>query len=137
MFRHIGIVVNNLEKMIWFYRDFLGLDVMYDKTEHGFFLNHILNSKDLSPKIIKLGKDGKTMVELLYFGKSKKRKKTLFLNGYTHFAITVKNVEEIYTEFIRNNLKVINEPMISEESNVSVFFGLDPEDNIIEFVEVL
>ena len=110
---------------------------MYDKIESGVFLNHILNSNDLSPRIIKLGKENNTIVELLYFGKSKKRKKTLFSNGYTHFAITVKNVEEIYTEFIRNNLKVINEPMISEESNVSVFFGLDPEDNIIEFVEVL
>jgi len=137
MFRHVGIVVNDIDKMLWFYQNILNLEIMYDKIESGVFLNHILNSKDLSPKIIKLGKDGKTMVELLYFGKSKKRKKTLLSNGYTHFAITVKNVEEIYTEFIRNNLKVINEPMISEESNVSVFFGLDPEDNIIEFVEVL
>jgi catechol 2,3-dioxygenase-like lactoylglutathione lyase family enzyme len=63
MFRHVGIVVNDLGKMIWFYQDVIGLEILYDKIEEGRFLNHILNSNDKSPRIIKLGKDNKTIVE--------------------------------------------------------------------------
>ena len=62
MFRHVGIVVNDLDKMIWFYQDLIGLEIIYDKIEDGRFLNHILNSNDKSPRIIKLGRDNKTIV---------------------------------------------------------------------------
>jgi catechol 2,3-dioxygenase-like lactoylglutathione lyase family enzyme len=138
MFRHIGIVVNDLEKMIWFYRDFLKMEITYDKTEKGVFLNHILNSKKLSPRIVKLSVNNKTIVELLFFDRGKKtKKKTLLNNGYTHFAITVENVDSLYQNFIENNLSIINKPAISQENNVKVFFGCDPENNLIEFVEIL
>jgi hypothetical protein len=110
---------------------------MYDKIEEGVFLNHILNSNNLSPRIIKLGVNNMTMVELLFFGRSPISDKTLLQNGYTHFAITIDNVDELYKKFIKNNLKIINVPLSSEENNVKVFFGYDPENNIIEFVELL
>ena len=130
MFRHVGIVVNDLDKMIWFYQDLIGLEIIYDKIEDGRFLNHILNSDNKSPRIIKLGRNNKTIVELLYFGDCKINEKNLFDNGYTHFALTIE-------EFIKNDLSVINTPIISDEKTVKVFFGVDPENNIIEFVELL
>ena len=137
MFRHVGIVVNDLDKMIWFYQDLIGLDIIYDKIEEGRFLNHILNSNDESPRIIKLGKDNKTIVELLYFGDCKINEKNLFDNGYTHFALTIEDSNSLYDKFIKNDLSVINTPIISDEKTVKVFFGVDPENNIIEFVELL
>ena len=33
MFRHVGIVVNDLDKMIWFYQDLIGLEIINDKIE--------------------------------------------------------------------------------------------------------
>lgn len=137
MFRHVGIVVNDIDKMLWFYQNILNLEIMYDKIESGVFLNHILNSNDLSPRIIKLGKENNTIVELLYFGRTENKFQSLFENGYTHFAITVKNCEELYNQIISSNLHVINTPMISDENKVKVFFAKDPENNIIEFVELL
>jgi hypothetical protein len=38
---------------------------------------------------------------------------------------------------IDNGLSVINNPIISDEKTVKVFFAKDPENNIIEFVELL
>ena len=137
MFRHVGIVVNDLDKMIWFYRDLMGLEIIYDEIEDGRFLNHILNSNNKSPRIIKLGQDNKTIVELLYFGNCKVNEKNLFCNGYTHFALTIKDTDSLYDKLIKNNLSVINTPIISDEKTVKVFFGMDPENNIIEFVELL
>ena len=137
MVRHVGIVVNDLDKMLWFYQDVIGLGILYDKIEEGRFLNHILNSINKSPRIIKLGRDNKTIVELLYFGSCEINKKSLFENGYTHFALTIDNVKSLYDKFIDNNLPIINTPTISDEKTVKVFFGSDPENNIIEFVELL
>lgn len=137
MFRHVGIVVNDLDKMLWFYQDVIGLEILYDKIEEGRFLNHILNSVNKSPRIIKLGQDNKTIVELLYFGDCKINEKNLFDNGYTHFALTIEDSNSIYDKFIKNDLSVINTPIISDEKTVKVFFGMDPENNIIEFVELL
>jgi catechol 2,3-dioxygenase-like lactoylglutathione lyase family enzyme len=137
MFRHVGIVVNDLDKMIWFYQDLIGLEIIYDKIEDGRFLNHILNSDNKSPRIIKLGQDNKTIVELLYFGDCKINEKNLFDNGYTHFALTIEDSNSLYDKFIKNDLSVINTPIISDEKTVKVFFGVDPENNIIEFVELL
>jgi catechol 2,3-dioxygenase-like lactoylglutathione lyase family enzyme len=137
MFRHVGIVVNDLDKMIWFYQDLIGLEIIYDKIEEGRFLNHILNSNNKSPRIIKLGQNNKTIVELLYFGDCEINKKNLFDNGYTHFALTIDDSNYLYDKFIKNGLSVINTPTISDEKTVKVFFGIDPENNIIEFVELL
>lgn len=137
MFRHVGIVVNDLDKMIWFYQDLIGLEIIYDKIEEGRFLNHILNSNNKSPRIIKLGQNNKTIVELLYFGDCEINKKNLFDNGYTHFALTIDDGNYLYDKFIKNGLSVINTPTISDEKTVKVFFGMDPENNIIEFVELL
>ena len=137
MFRHVGIVVNDLNKMIWFYQDLIGLEIIYDKIEDGRFLNHILNSNNKSPRIIKLGRNNKTIVELLYFGDCKINEKNLFDNGYTHFALTIEDGNSLYDKFIKNDLSVINTPIISDEKTVKVFFGMDPENNIIEFVELL
>lgn len=137
MFRHVGIVVNDLDKMKWFYQDVIGLEILYDKIEDGRFLNHILNSNNKSPRIIKLGQDNKTIVELLYFADCKINKKNLFDNGYTHFALTIEDGNSLYDKFIKNDLSVINTPIISDEKTVKVFFGMDPENNIIEFVELL
>ena len=137
MFRHVGIVVNDIEKMILFYRDIISLDVMYDEIESGEFLNHILNTKNKSPRIVKLGINGSTIVELLDFNTVEKSpKKEILNNGYTNFAITVDNCDEMYSKLKLNNLKTINHPIIST-NKVKVFFGLDPEDNIIEFVELI
>jgi catechol 2,3-dioxygenase-like lactoylglutathione lyase family enzyme len=138
MFRHVGIVVNNLEKMIWFYQDFLRMEIVYDKIEEGFFLNHILNSQNLAPRIVKLSFEKKVVVELLFFNQKKSLKtKSLTNNGLTHFALTVQNVDSLYEKFLENDLVVVNKPLISEENKVKVFFGRDPENNLIEFVELI
>ena len=84
-----------------------------------------------------MGQDNKTIVELLYFGDCKINKKNLFDNGYTHFALTIDDSNYLYDKFIKNGLSVINTPTISDEKTVKVFFGVDPENNIIEFVELL
>jgi catechol 2,3-dioxygenase-like lactoylglutathione lyase family enzyme len=39
MFRHVGIVVNDLNKMLWFYQDIIGLEILYDKIDLILLIN--------------------------------------------------------------------------------------------------
>ena len=138
MFRHIGIVVNNIEKMLFFYSEILELEIISDEIESGKFLNKILGYQNIYGRIFKLGKNGKTIVELLDFNqKEESSEKTLIKKGITHFSITVNNLDILYKKLINNNLLTISEPQISVNEKFKVCFCTDPENNFIEIVEVL
>jgi len=138
MFRHVGIVVNDLQNMLHFYSEILGMDVISNEFEEGHFLNKILGYNDIKGDIIKLGKDNKTIVELLDFNKKEiNSNKTLIKNGFTHFAITVSNVDELYNKLLQNNFFVISNPQVSVNKKFKVCFCQDPEGNFIEIVEIL
>ena len=138
MFRHVGIVVNNIEKMLFFYSGILGLEIISDEIESGIFLNKILGYQNLYGRIIKLGKNNNTIVELLDFNqKEDSCEKTLIKKGITHFAITVNNLDILYEKIINNKLLVISEPQISVNEKFKVCFCTDPENNYIELVEIL
>ena len=115
MFRHVGIVVNDLKNMLYFYSEILGMEIISDEIEGGEFLNKILGYNDISGRIIKLGKNEKTIVELLDFNeKENQSNKTLI-----------------------NNFFVMSEPQISVNKKFKVCFCKDPEGNFVEIVEIL
>jgi catechol 2,3-dioxygenase-like lactoylglutathione lyase family enzyme len=138
MFRHVGIVVNNLDTMLFFYSEVLGMEIISNEIEEGLFLNKILGYDNIIGRIIKLGKDKKTIVELLDFNKKEdNHNKTLIKNGFSHFAITVSDVNELYKKLIQNNFFVVSEPQISVNKKFKVCFCRDPEENFVEIVEIL
>jgi hypothetical protein len=82
--------------------------------------------------------DGK-ILELLHF--EKKGKVTTPLKpddiGITHFALTVKNLDELYVRLIENNVKILSPYQTSPDLSVKVLFCRDYENNLIELVEEL
>jgi len=138
MFRHVGIVVENLSTMKSFYCDFFNLEVLYQQTEKGKFLSEITNIHNAEADIIKLGKKGQIFLELLDY-KSKKSSQNICLDskGVTHFALTVDNSNDIFYKLSKNSYKCLSEPKISDNGLAKVFFCLDPEFNFIEIVEQL
>jgi catechol 2,3-dioxygenase-like lactoylglutathione lyase family enzyme len=139
MFRHIGIVVEDLEKQLFFYKDLLGLEIYYNELEKGEFLNKILKTENTQIKIIKLGKFNKTIVELLkfkdYFLPNEKRSIKSF--GYTHFAITVDNLNKLYLSLKENNVEFLSSPLLNNSGEYLVCFCKDYEGNFIELVQVI
>lgn len=138
MFRHVGIVVKSMEKQLFFYKDLLGLEIYYDEIENGDFLDYIIDLKNTHAHIIKLGKNNKTIVELLSFKESlKSNSKRITEHGITHFAITCENSDKIYMLLLNNNVDIINKPKVSSNGKYKVFFCKDFEGNFIEIVEEL
>lgn len=135
-FRHIGIVVKNLDKQLYFYNDLLGLEIYYHETEKGKFLETILNKKNVEADIYKLGRNNNIIVELLHFSDyHKSESKKLFDTGLTHFAITVDSVDKIYKKLIENKVKFISFPELSVNGKYKVCFCRDFEGNLLELVE--
>jgi len=138
MFRHVGIVVDDIDKMLFFYSKILGMEIISDEVEEGPFLNEILGQDNLNARIVKLGKENKTIVELLDFNKKQNNfSKTIIKNGITHFALTVSNIESLRNNLIVNNFFTLSPPKISVNKKFKVFFCKDPEDNFLELVEIL
>jgi catechol 2,3-dioxygenase-like lactoylglutathione lyase family enzyme len=139
MFRHVGIVVKNLKKQLYFYKNILGFEVYYDKIEKGKFVNEILNLSNSEIHILKLGINGKPIIELLKFlnEKTKTTSKRVNSCGITHVAITVNNLDNVYVNLLKNKIKTFSKPKISENNKHKVLFCLDYEKNILELVENL
>lgn len=136
MFRHIGIVVKDLKKQIFFYKDLLGLEIYYSEIEKGIFLETILGFNGAEAKIYKLGKEGKTLVELLEFTeKHIVENKKINFSGITHFALTVEKIEDLYTNLVFNGIKFLSPPKVSDDGKHKVCFCQDYDGNYIELVE--
>lgn len=138
MFRHIGIVVNDLEKQLKFYKDLLQLEIYYNQIEKGHYLQTLLGVKNAEANIYKLGKDKKTIVELLHFSKNSLiSERKINESGLTHFAITVTNLNELYNKMKNENVEFISPPVITDDNKHKVCFCKDYENNFIELVEVI
>ena len=76
--RHTGIVVKNLKKSLFFYRDLLGFKIHKRTIERGKSTDKLSNLRNVSVETIKMyiGKK-KEMIELLYFHSHKKKIRNL------------------------------------------------------------
>lgn len=139
-FRHLGIVVKDIQEQLFFYKDLLGMEIYYDNIENGKYIELLLGEKGASIHIYKLGKGGSIIVELLDFGskliKSDEMKK-LFNNGITHFALQVNNLERLFNLLKQHDVNFINKPIITPDHKFKVCFCEDFEGNFIELVEKL
>ena len=79
------------------------------------------------------------MLELIDFVKGEKVSTYSDLNyiGLTHFALTIKNIEEKYKIMIKNGVNFLSAPKSSPDGYAKVVFCQAPEGTYIEIVELL
>lgn len=139
MFRHVGIVVSDIEKQLFFYNNLLELDILYNEEESGNFLDKILSLNNSKINIYKLGYNGLTIVELLNYKNSNStiNEKKINQNGLTHFAITVIDIDSLYKKLSDNGVSFLSSPQTNEKRTHKVCFCRDFENNLIELVQEL
>ena len=137
--RHMGLVVSDMEKALYFYRDLLGLKIQGTTNEEGNFINQLLNKEDIKLKTVKLSTDDNTTrIELLEFSnpKSNQNKKIeLFNTGFTHVAFTVDNLDEIYMHLKNGGVQFNCPPKLSPNGMLKVTFCRDFEGNYLELTQ--
>lgn len=136
--RHIGIVVNNVDLALRFYRDILGLKIQKDMIEQGEFIDSILGLKDVKVRTIKMSADDGNLVELLYYFSHPKQGRgpeEICTIGVSHPAFTMNNLEEEYLRLKKQGIEFHCYPKISPDGNAKVTFCRDFEGNLVELVE--
>jgi len=139
-FRHVGITVSDLEKMLFFYRDLLGYKIHKQALEEGRFIDSISNLDNVRVTTVKMipeNNDMMSMIELLNYHSHKTNLSKLQINngGITHFALTVEDVNSVYNKLLQNGIIFNCPPKLSEDGGAIVTFCRDPENNLIELVQ--
>lgn len=138
--RHTGIYVKDLEAMISFYKDLLGLRTAVRQRETGSYTDTIFNTKDVDIEVCKLSFEEGAMLELIrYKGETSEPDLAGSLHGCgtMHIAVTVDNAREMHEKLKGKGCKTLSQPCISPDGRACVFFARDPEGNWLELVEEL
>ena len=137
-FRHICLVVGNLDKSLKFYKDIIGLKVSKKLTVEGEYPETAFNIKGIKLTYVKMYSPNQTknsppIFELHYW----ENPKILPQVGYNHISFTVEDIDYEYRRLNELDVKFISRPIIAPDSNTKICFGYDPDNNLIEFVEEL
>jgi catechol 2,3-dioxygenase-like lactoylglutathione lyase family enzyme len=143
-FKHVGLVVKNLDKQLKFYRDVLGLVVVKSASEDSKYIGTVLALGKANLKTVKMSaKVGSSggLLELLYFPEKKHSGKHFAVKpntpGFTHIALTVISIEGVYKRLSKLGISFLSSPTNSPDGYARIVFCKDPEGNIIELVEIL
>ncbi|MDD3296567.1 MAG: VOC family protein [Candidatus Omnitrophica bacterium] len=139
--RHTGIVVENLDKALVFYRDILGLKVSKQAQEPAEYIGKLSGlNKDVKLTTVKLSADDGNLVELLHCPSCSRKLSTdrsLFDKGISHIAFSVADLDFEYKRLAEAGVKFNSSPCVSPNGYAKVVFCQDPEGNFIELVQVL
>lgn len=139
--RHFGIVVQDMEKSLHFYRDLLGLEIRRNMLEEGEFIDTILGLRGVKVRTVKMASaNGSTLVELLEYATHKGKEREnykIFDFGASHVAFTVEDVDREYERLKENGIRFTCSPQVSPDGKAKVTFCFDPDGVPVELVQEL
>lgn len=135
--RHVGIVVDNIEKSFELYRDILGFIPKVDHIEKGNFYEHLTGLKSGVARIAKCYAHDGSCIEFIQYQSpsSKKRHKNITSDGFSHIALNVKNLESLHKKLLAIGLEFIGDPKLNPDKTAMVAFCRDFEGNLLELVQ--
>lgn len=140
--RHVGINVQDMDRMLHFWRDVMGLKVELEVWNEGEFIDKLQALEGVKVHIIKLAAPDGSLIELLMdithpTPLPDPARNRLCDRGIRHVAFTVADVDESYQILAAAGCEVLGEPIVSPDNYAKVFFCRDPEGNLLEIVQVL
>jgi len=138
-FRHTGIITNDINKSLHFYKDILGLEVIQDFYDDSEYINEITNINNGAAHFIKLKMLDGNVLELLEYPTHKTEPFDVpIINvGLPHIALQVEDIYYTYDHLVSFGVEVLSKPVLSSEGIAKVFFCLDPDNIRVEIVEMI
>lgn len=135
--RHIGIYVENLEKMKEFYCRNFNMNVIANEKECGEYINTILGTEEIEIELYKLVCQDGSLLELIKVNHNMNRRAPEKITeiGSKHIAFTVENIDDKYKILLEQGIHFLSLPHISSTQVAKVCFCQDPEGNYLELVE--
>ncbi|GHV24567.1 hypothetical protein AGMMS4952_00420 [Spirochaetia bacterium] len=136
---HIGVCVYDMDKLIPFYQDILGLEKTADFEMTGKFLDTVQGKSDMDYRIVKFVSPEGFMFEFLQDRGHKIYPQTgnpLQGAGFRHFAFEVDDVDGFYEKVKAAGCETLSAPCTSEDGSMRLFFVRDPEMNLVELMQL-
>jgi catechol 2,3-dioxygenase-like lactoylglutathione lyase family enzyme len=138
--RHVGIVVNDLEKSRDFWINTLGFKLHIEAKEESPYIDELLAIKDPMLTTVKLIDSKGFIIELLKFDNYQVENswsRDLKTTGLTHIALTVDKLDELVDILRKLDYQTLSEIKTSPNKKVKVVFVRGPEGIMLELVQEL
>lgn len=137
-FRHVGIVVDNLEKVSNFYLA-LGFKISSKANEKDKFIEKITGIENTDIEWIKMSLNDGSLLELIKYIHPKSDLKLINQPsnrfGVSHIAFNVKDIDTFSKKVINLGGSIVNPPELTNNGLYKVAYCHDNEGNLFEIVE--
>lgn len=132
---HVAVHVRDMDKMLRFYRDAFGFEVVGEpfEWENDAFIDKIVDVPGSAARGAML-KAGNCYMELFQFkapAPASDQPLNPYDKGYTHFCVDVTDIEEEF-ERLKGLGMTFGQPAPIDVGHVKTIYGRDPEGNLIE-----
>jgi glyoxylase I family protein len=137
---HVAVHVHDLDRMIRFYRDAFGFEVVGEpfSWENDAFIDRIVAVKGSAAKGAML-RAGTCYLEMFQYSAPKPNNSNgldPYDKGYTHFCVDVVDIAMEF-ERLKGLGMTFPEPAPINVGHVITIYGRDPEGNLIEIQETI
>jgi catechol 2,3-dioxygenase-like lactoylglutathione lyase family enzyme len=137
-FCHLVVGVTDLDASLTFYRDILGMDVVFETFISGDTFDAVLHASRKQEGRVAGGLIGGLPIELLSLGsarsKDNERPKPKGVRGIQNISLSVLDLDETHRRIIAAGLTPEQAPF--KIGDVRMFFVKDPDGIPVEFIEL-
>ena len=136
---HTGLVVQDLDKSVQFYRDVIGLKVVRELERNGGPIAQVVGYPDAHLRGAMLGLEGEegNILELIQYlnpiAASRPTTERSVLGG-SHIAFYVDDIEQAFQELVSNGGQPLNPPVEIAPGRSGCYMQ-DPDGNWIELIQ--
>lgn len=138
---HVAINTPNLDRMVAFYRDVVGFEVV--ESTRGEWtsspeIDTIVGIKGSASKIVML-RAANAYIEMFEYQSPAARNTERLAasdHGYTHICLDVVDVQAEYERLSKNGMTFHAPPTAVEGGAIRTVYGRDPDGNILELQEL-
>ena len=138
-FCHLVVGVTDMDRALEFYRDLLGMDIVFDQLISGEPFDGALHATRKQSGRVVGGLVGGQMIELLSLGTANPpaqdaHQRRRGVVGYQNVALSVTDLDATHRHIVEAGYTPDQEPF--EIQGVRMFFVKDPDGTTVEFIEL-
>lgn len=133
-FCHLVIGVTDMDRALAFYRDVLGMEVVFESSISGEPFDAVLHATRKQEGRVVGGLLGGLMIELLSLGAQPRGPAHRGVTGIHNFALSVPDLNDTHRRLAGAGHAPEQEPF--EIGGVRMFFVKDPDGTTVEFIEL-
>ena len=137
---HTGVVVQDLDRMVRFYTEDLGLPLLLEVDSIAPPEGNHTGIAGSKRKLVFVGYQEGHQIELVYYSEPPAQDGFLDKHqfGATHLCFNVDNLQAVYESLSAKEVRFVTEPKYSQapgQNRIGIVYAQDPEGNWLEFIQ--